>query len=143
MLGGHAIHLRSVFKEHLLQHEKGSKLSTVSSKDSMLYHLFPHVEGDITAAGHFQHGLWSDIEVKTAVSWKKGETFQVVDLFKRDECTLNMLKENRTTLTLREKKEWMVVKLFETVLLPCIKEPNEISRNLCFEIYKGSFGSLY
>ena len=133
----------SSFKKCLLKHEKGSKLSTLSSKDSLLYRSYPNIDGDVAAAGHLQRGLWSDVEVKAAVSWKKADTCQVVDLFEWDERTLNMLKENKTTLTLGEKKEQMVVKLFETVLTLCIKELDEISCNPCFDIFKGSFGLLY
>ena len=46
----------------------------------------------------YQHSLWSDIEVKTAVSWKKDDTSQVDGLFECDERTLDMLKENKPTL---------------------------------------------
>ena len=67
---------------------------------------YPNIDGDVPTAGHLQRGLWSGVEVKAAVSWEKGDTCQVVDLFEWDEGTMNMLKENKTTLSERRKNKW-------------------------------------
>ena len=75
------------------------------------------------------------------VRWKKEDTQKVIELFEWDDCTVNMLNRNKAKLTLHEKKEKMVVYLFETIQGLCIRPGDNISSNPSFETFNGSFSN--
>ena len=132
----------SSFLNRLVDHGKVALLTNSVSKKSLFYSSYPNERATTQNKSEGCRnaiGSWNQIKTSMAIGWEKGKSEEVKKLFVWDESTMKGLERNQAKLTMAKKQERMLVYLFETVLHLCLSPRNNISSNLGYELFNGSF----